>query len=333
MKFNNDTNSILFGTWLNFFKKSNVEWLEFFEKMSDAGITEYFVNATIDQLKYLIDLTKGSNVNIHGWVWILNRPNDVEASKNMNWYSVNKLKQNSYDFRAYVDYYQWLSPFSKGARNYIKNNILNISKIKEIASVHLDYIRYCDIFLPINLQKKYGLNQTFEMPEFDFGYHPNARKAFKKKYDIDPIDIKNKELFRYWNHFRLDAITSLVTELKIIAHQNKTQISAAVFPYPKMSREMVRQDWSKWELDIMCPMNYHHFYDEDINWIGKSVSKGIKDISSKSKYLSGLFVGALNPKDLKKVIIKSLKNGANGVSLFSAEGLSKDHLNVIKSFK
>ena len=333
MKFNNNTNSILFGTWLNFSKKSNLEWLEFFGKKSDAGITEYFINATTDQLKYLIDLTKGSNVNIHGWIWTLNRPNDVEASKNMNWYSVNKLKQNSYDFRAYVDYYQWLSPFSKGARSYIKNNILNISKIEGIASVHLDYVRYCDIFLPITLQQKYGINQTFEMPEFDFGYHPNAINIFKKKYNINPFYINDKESLKNWNRFRLDAITSLVRELKIIAHHNKTQISAAVFPYPEMSQQMVRQDWSKWGLDIICPMNYHHFYDEDIYWIGKSVSKGMKDISSNSKYLSGLFVGALNPKDLKKAIVQSLKNGAAGISLFSAEGLSKDHLNIIKSFK
>ena len=41
--FNNNTNSILFGTWLNFSKKSNLEWLEFFGKKSDAGITEYFI--------------------------------------------------------------------------------------------------------------------------------------------------------------------------------------------------------------------------------------------------------------------------------------------------
>ena len=39
-----------------------------------------------------------------------------------------------------------------------------------------------------------------------------------------------------------------------------TQISAAVFPYPEMSRQMVRQDTSKWGLDIICPMNYNHFY-------------------------------------------------------------------------
>ena len=43
-----------------------------------------------------------------------------------------------------------------------------------------------------------------------------------------------------------------------------------------MSKEMVLQDWSSWDLDIVCPMNYHHFYDGNIDWISDSVSKGVK---------------------------------------------------------
>jgi len=36
---------------------------------------------------------------------------------------------NSLDYRAYVDYYQWLSPFSDGAREYIKNNVRKLLKL------------------------------------------------------------------------------------------------------------------------------------------------------------------------------------------------------------
>ena len=333
MRLKKNNRSIVFGTWLNFLEKPYSEWVDFFEKFKEAGITEYFINASIDQLEYLIELTNNINVNIHGWIWTLNRPNDKKTIKNKNWYSVNKKGHNSYSYRPYVDYYQWLSPFSVGARNYVKDNISKIAKIKDIASVHLDYIRYCDIVLPITLQDKYKLNQLHEMPEYDFGYHPNARMTFKNKYGIDPLEIDNNKLSKKWNQFRYDAITSLVKELKVIAHENSTKLSAAVFPYPEMSRKMVRQDWSSWGLDILCPMNYHHFYDENINWIGKSVALGIKDVTSKCKYLSGVFVGALNSNNLNEAIIESLKNGANGISLFSAEGISDNHLKVIKSFK
>ena len=31
---------------------------------------------------------------------------------NKSWYSVNKRGENCLEYRPYVDYYQWLSPFS-----------------------------------------------------------------------------------------------------------------------------------------------------------------------------------------------------------------------------
>ena len=89
-----------------------------FDKFEDANISECFINAIASQLNYLISLAKNYNLNIHGWVWTLNRPYDENSSKNLDWYSVNKNRQNSYEYRPYVDYYQWLSPFSEGARLY-----------------------------------------------------------------------------------------------------------------------------------------------------------------------------------------------------------------------
>ena len=139
-------------------------------------------------------------------------------------------------------------------------------------------------------------------------------------------------LTKKWKQFRCDAVTYLVSELKLIAKNNNTQISAAVFPYPKMSKEMVLQDWSNWKLDIICPMNYHHFYNGDIDWIADSVEKGIKDKDLNGKYLSGLFLGALTPSELKEAINKSLEKGADGVSLFSNNQLTEDHIKVLKSF-
>ena len=86
----------------------------------------------------------------------------------------------------------------------------------------------------------------------------NGRKIFKDKYGIDPIDTHNEEISKEWKQSRCDAVSSLVKELKSIAKNKDKKISAAVFPYPEMSKEMVLQDWSSWELDIVCPMNYHH---------------------------------------------------------------------------
>jgi uncharacterized lipoprotein YddW (UPF0748 family) len=333
MKSINNGKPIIFGTWLNFSEKTLYEWESFFENFIESGITEYFIHGKRDELQYLIDLTKNMKINIHGWIWTLNRPGDRQNIKNIDWYSVNKKGQNSYDMKPYVKYYQWLSPFSTAAMDYVKDNIYNLSKVKGLKSVHLDYVRYCDIFLPITLQNKYKIDQSDEIPEYDFGYHPNARKGFKGQFGVDPQELENGILKKEWNQYRCDAITTLVKELKKIVHREKTCLSAAVFPFPKMSSKMVRQDWSNWDLDIICPMNYHHFYDEDIEWIGRSVAYGIKHIKSESKYLSGIFIGALNKSDLRSAIIESVKNGANGVSIFSADGIKDSHLEVIRSFQ
>ena len=119
----------------------------------------------------------------------------------------------------------------------------------------------------------------------------------------------------------------------MIAKNKNKMISAAVFPYPEMSKEMVLQDWSSWDLDIVCPMNYHHFYDGDIDWISDSVSKGVKYKKPGGMYLSGLFLGALSPSKLNEAIKLCIKSGANGVCLFNDEYLKEEHIKILKSFR
>ena len=43
------------------------------------------------------------------------------------------------------------------------------------------------MILGADLQPKYDLVQTTEMPEYDYDYHPNARAGFKKIFDVVSI--------------------------------------------------------------------------------------------------------------------------------------------------
>ena len=323
----------VFGTWLNYKNQPKSEWLKFFEKFNNAGINNFFIHGSPENLRSLVSLTKDSSIKIHGWIWTFNRPNDELAMKNHEWYSVNRNGNNSYDLRPYVDYYQWLSPFSIGAVEHIKNNIQEIANVSGIASVHLDYVRYCDVFLPSTLQVKYNIEQNSVLSQYDFGYHKNARNEFFNLYGCDPINIKDKDMYDLWTTFRHNAITKVVRELRIIAHNNGTILSAAVFPTPEMSKRMVLQDWGNWELDLVSPMNYQHFYDEDIHWIGRNVKVGVEKIKPKCKYLCGLFAQSLNLSNFEKAINISLESQADGVNFFSADGLSDEKLRIIKTFK
>ena len=77
---------------------------------------------------------------MHGYpTW----PGDTTA-QNPEWYVVNRNGDNSYDYRAY-NYYQWLSPFSPGARQYITSKMISYADIPGLTSVHLDYVRYVDV--------------------------------------------------------------------------------------------------------------------------------------------------------------------------------------------
>ena len=170
------------------------------------------------------------------------------------------------------------------------------------------------------------------MPQYDYGYHPIARKKFKEIFNKDPIDFKNPELSTEWRQFRLNAITTLVNEIIDIAHSKNKKVTAAVFPFPEMSRQMVRQAWDDWNLDAAYPMLYQNFYRENINWIGFATKQGVNDVNF--LIFSGLYVGALKESnDFEKAIIISKENGASGISIFTADGLNKEQQAVLVKLK
>jgi uncharacterized lipoprotein YddW (UPF0748 family) len=322
-----------FSTWTGAGKDFDEKnWNKKLNYYDSLGISEILVSGSPKVLKKIIPLANKKNIKVHGWIWTINRPGDTIANKNPEWYSVNRNGNNSLDYRAYVDYYQWLSPFHPEARNHIINNAKKLMEVEGLASVHLDYVRYPDVILGAALQPKYNIVQETEMPEYDFGYHPIARKKFKEIFDKDPLDFKNPELSTEWRQFRLNAITTLVNEIVDIAHSKNKKVTAAVFPFPEMSRQMVRQAWNDWNLDAAYPMLYQNFYLENINWIGFATKQGVNDVDF--PIYSGLYSPALkNGEQLEKAIKISKDNGAKGISIFTADGLNKEQQAVFVKLK
>lgn len=303
------------------------KWRAKFSLYDSLGITEALVGGSPTFLSKLVPFAAKNNIKIHAWMWTLNRPNDTIANKHPEWYAVNRAGKNSLEYRAYVDYYQWLSPFHPDARDYIKNNVRALTKIKGLASIHLDYVRYVDVILGADLQPKYNLVQNTEMPEYDYDYHPIAREGFKAIFDKDPLDFNHPELSTEWRQYRLNAITSLVNELADIAHENNHKITAAVFPFPEMSRQMVRQAWDDWNLDAAYPMLYNNFYQENVNWIGFAAEQCVNDVDF--PIFAGLYSPALiNSNELEKAIRLAKEKGVKGISIFTASNLSKNQKEI-----
>lgn len=323
----------VFSTWAHGSDTLNTEvWTEKLKTYQQIGISEILVGGSPQFLADLIPLANTYDIKIHAWMWTLNRPNDTIANKYPEWYAVNRAGKNSLEYRAYVDYYQWLSPFHPEAREYIKSNVYRLTQVEGLASIHLDYVRYVDVILGADLQPKYNLVQDREMPEFDYGYHPIAREGFKSVFGYDPIDLEHPELSTEWRQYRLNAITTLVNELADIAHQNGHSISAAVFPFPEMSRQMVRQAWNDWNLDRAYPMLYQNFYRENVEWIGFATEQGVNSVEF--PIYAGLYSPALKtPEDLEKAIRLAREKGAKGISIFTADGLSEEQKAVFVKLK
>lgn len=321
-------NEFTFATWANSggdFDKA--KWKNKLALYDSLGISEALVQGSPEFLEQLVPLATEKDIKIHAWMWTLNRPNDTIANKHPEWYAVNRAGKNSLEYRAYVDYYQWLSPFHPEAREYIKNNVRKLTNVKGLASIHLDYVRYVDVILGADLQPKYGLVQDHEMPEYDYGYHPIAREGFKAIFGKDPQDFEHPELSTEWRQYRLNAVTTLVNELVDIAHESNHKMTAAVFPFPEMSRQMVRQAWDDWNLDAAYPMLYNNFYRENVNWIGFATEQGVNDVDF--PVYSGLYSPALQePKDLEKAIRLAKEKGAKGISIFTAEDLNANQKKV-----
>ena len=208
----------IFATWTRPGGPFNkTKWMQKLASYDSLGISEVLVGGNAEFLEQLVPLATEKGIKIHAWMWTLNRPGDTIAKKHPEWYAVNRAGENSLEYRAYVDYYQWLSPFHPEAREYIKSNVRKLTEIKGLASIHLDYVRYVDVILGAELQDKYGLVQDYEMPEFDYDYHPLAREGFKKIFGKDPMDFEHPELSNEWRQYRLNAVTTLVNELVDIA--------------------------------------------------------------------------------------------------------------------
>jgi uncharacterized lipoprotein YddW (UPF0748 family) len=327
-----------FGVWITAQKdKSDAEYVTEFKKYSNAGIDEILINTNTDPvlLKRLVPIAKKEGLKVHAWIMAMNRPGDKVALQHPEWYAVSKEGKSCYDTRPYVDYYQWLCPTRKESRDHVLHLVEELAKVDGIESVHLDYIRFPDIFLPIGLLPKYNLVQDTELPEYDFCYCDVCIAEFEKIHHKNPLKSHNTSIDMEWKQFRLNVIKKVVDDAYEIVHKHGKILTAAVFPYPEMSDHMVRQRWDKWNIDKVYPMIYHGFYNEEIDWIGFATAQGVKDLKGMNTELStGIYIPPFKSgAELKDAILYAKNNGAVGVTFFDGPALSEEYLRTIKETK
>ncbi|HEY4327123.1 MAG TPA: family 10 glycosylhydrolase [Mucilaginibacter sp.] len=277
-----------------------------------AGITGIFFEADSERH---FRAAKTFGLETHRWIWTFNRAELI--SVHPEWYSKNRNGDSCADKPPYVNYYRWLCPSREEVQQYLEHQVTDILNKDYVDGIHLDYVRYCDVVLPVNLWAKYNIDQTKELHEYDYCYCDVCKAKFKDQYGTDLSTIQYPEASLSWRLFRYNNITRVVNSLSSIAHQHKKVITAAVFPTPEVARRNVRQDWTNWNLDGVCPMIYHGFYKEGVSWIGNAVAEGVHFLAGSFPLYAGLYLSDFKSDDeVRQGIQVALKNGAAGVSLF-----------------
>ena len=110
---------------------------------------------------------------------------------------------------------------------------------------------------------------------------------------------------------------------------------------------MVRQEWDKWNVDEIFPMNYNDFYLTDTNWIARVTGEEVRSVDRKPVY-SGLFIcrdwqnkaslvdpenSGLVPSEIEAAVIGSMENGAAGICLFTPDSMTPEHWDALSKAK
>ena len=311
-------------------KRTADEWHRRFARLRSAGISGVHVGG--GDIDLLSTAAREEGLTFSRWIWTLNRSGDagVKAS-HPEWFTVSRRGDSSLEKPPYVGYYNWLCPTRPEVREYLSREVAALALNPAVDQVHLDYVRHCDVILPVGLWKKYGLVQDHELPEYDFCYCEICRAAFRQQSGMDPRELPDPESETAWRRFRWDSVTGLVEDLARAVKGAGKPITAAVFPTPALARKLVRQGWDEWPLDAVFPMTYHTFYKEGIPWIGEAVREGVAALPAGRPIFAGLYLPDLTPVELGSAVHTALDAGAAGVSVFEMDGLSDPHLAALGS--
>lgn len=310
----------LFWTWLDYRPAMNFDSI--CAVMSETGIDGVMLNApTPDDYRQAIPVARKYGIEVYAWLWTMNLEHgrDSIVKAHPEWLSVNRKGESLADHRAYVDYYKFLCPALPEVRAFLKDKVKAYCEVEGLNGIAIDYHRLVDVILPTTLWPRYGIVQDREYPEWDYGYHPAMIRKFRELHGYDPREQEDPSTDEKWLQFRCDQITEVANEIAGVVHSYGKKMGASPFPTPAMSRRMVRQDWGKWDLDIVFPMVYHTFYTGDVSFISDCTIDNVKTKNPATSLYCGMM--ATNGPAMFDCMDAALNNGAEGIAIFTVGSL------------
>ncbi|MDR1499861.1 MAG: hypothetical protein LBI58_02665 [Tannerellaceae bacterium] len=310
----------MFWTWLDYRPSMNFDSVCLV--MSETGIDGVMLNApTPDDYRAAIPIAHKYGIEVYAWLWTMNLEHgrDSIVKAHPEWLSVNRNGESLADHKAYVDYYKFLCPALPEVREFLKEKVRAYCEVEGLNGIAIDYHRLVDVILPTTLWPRYGIVQDREYPEWDYGYHPAMIDKFQALHGYDPRGQDDPSTDRKWLQFRCDQVTEVANEIAEVVHSYGKKMSASPFPTPAMSRQMVRQDWGRWNLDIVFPMVYHNFYTGDVSFISDCTIDNVKTKNAMTTLYCGMT--ATNSPVMFDCMDAALNSGAQGIAIFTVGSL------------
>lgn len=326
----NDATGPMFWTWLEEVPEEGAEAV--FARMEEAGLDAVMINVVSEEnLRQGIELARKHHLAVYAWIKVLNLPKperEFLLANHPDWFSVNRNGESLKDTKAYVGSYKFLCPAHPDVRKYLVDKVEELCKIDGVEGFNLDYCRYVDRILPISLAHLYDIQEDGEVdPHFDFGYHPLMLEKFREQYGYDPREQADPTRDEKWSQFRCDQVTEVANLMIDAAHRHGRKVTASPFPTPKMAAFMVGQDWGKWNLDYVHPMLYVHFYTMDPSFAFDCCVENRRDGNPATKLMCGINVElGGDPATVFEKMDAAFRGGAQGVSLYTSEGLDTPEL-------
>tara|TARA_B100000029_G_C17543236_1_gene947479 strand:+ start:571 stop:1794 length:1224 start_codon:yes stop_codon:yes gene_type:complete len=294
------------------------------------------LDSLFDPLNYVIERTRENSIEVHAWfntyiLWSNSMPpKDLShfyytcpecLATDLNGKNDKDIKLNQNHSLAWEGIY--LAPTHPNVNSYLLSVIDELLKTYQLDGIHLDYIRYQDIFYGYNSE---GINNFEDI--YQFNPKDINRGLISTRFGYTEAEVDS--LTNLWDSYKLDNITQFVRSIKylIINDGLNVELSAAVKPNIIESKYRWSQDWISWIkediVDFVVIMNY----EENINKFNLNNTLITNRLSNNE--LSKVYVGVStynqSVQDASDKILLSRLNGFENFSIFNYD-LQKDTTN------
>lgn len=291
-------------------------WGKEFRNYAAAGVNVLIIGGTAEQIAALTPLATQNGMQVYAWLWAANRPGDEIALQHPDWYAVNRHGKSCHapQDRPFVEYYQFLCPNSTEARAHLLNEVDKLAALPGIIGIQLDYMRMPDVILPRGLWENYGLDMSQELPEYDYCYCDRCKELFLAKYGRAPHAEADKDAD--WREFRLQSVADYANTLIERIHSHNLRSACAVFPTPQIASQLVRQDWSRFHIDLALPMVYYSFYNETPEWSANCTREATQQTDSRISLAPGLHLPDTTPAQFPEELSRLHAASPAGIGIF-----------------